>query len=101
MPSLSSAATLAVDATFLARVTAAVQRIAVEQSNLIKAQDAVTQTDKTRWLLCRAVMADPPTYGARFAWSIASLAFMDAAADDATVATQVSNLWDVFAGIPL
>jgi len=75
MPTLTAAATLAVDPVFLARVTAAVQRIAVEQSNLIKAMPDITQADKIRWLLCRLVMTDPPTYGSRFAWAIASLAF--------------------------
>lgn len=100
-PQLLKASDLAVYPPFLSRVSAAVQRNAVEIGLDLFDLTAATLPDRKRMDLCRAVLMDPESYGARFAWALASLEFMDSAADDATISFQVGVMWDLFAGVPL
>lgn len=102
MAKLIESAALAISPDFLNSVTAAAQRVAAEKAESIPNQeDGPGPKDKNRWLLCQAVFSDPAAYGARFAWAVASLEFIDKDADDATLVTQVNNLWDVFANVPI
>lgn len=101
MALLVDSAALATDVTFLARVTAAAQRKAAVEGQAILGMVSPGPNDKLRLRLCLAIMQEPSLYGTRFAWALACVDTMSASADDATITSQVSNLWDIYAGITI
>lgn len=99
--SLALAAALAVDTTFLARVTAAMEFFGVTTGNAIIAAGDPSGADKARLVLAQNALASPSTYASRFGWAIASDAAIDATVDDATIAARVATVWDLIAGVPV
>lgn len=98
---LASAAALAVDTSFLARVTAAMEFYGVTLGDAILAASTVSGADKARLMLAQNALASPSTYASRFGWAIASDTTIDNTVDDATIAARVAVVWDLIAGVPV
>lgn len=97
----AESATLAENSPFIKRVTAAMQRYAVMQGQDLLALSTPTAAEKQRLLLAQAALADPTSYGQRFAWAVAADATVDASVDDSTIAAKVAAAWDLIAAVPL
>lgn len=95
----SSSATLAVDADFISRVTAATAHYALSVAAEFLATDQSNPADKVRFQLARSVLLDPEAYGAKFAWAIAADAGVDGTVDDASISQKIASAWPVFAGL--
>lgn len=98
---LTSAAALAVDAGFLARVTAAMEFYGVTTGNAILAAGSPSAADKARLILAQNALASPSTYASRFGWAIGSNTAIDVTVDDATIAAKVAEVWNLIAGVPV
>lgn len=95
---LATAATLAVDVDFLARVKAAMQ-----QYGVALAKDIYSTGDSTRkaqFNLARAALEDPTSYAQQFAWAIGTDVNVDSTVDDDTIRTKVEDAWNIIAGAP-
>lgn len=97
----AAAAALSVDADFVARITAAVEQHAVTVGLEVLALTDVSPADKARMILAQNALANPTGYGSRFAWAVACDSTVDATVDDATIATKVSNVWNLIANVPI
>lgn len=97
----AASASLAADATFRDRVTAAMQQNAVAVGQAALGQSSPSGIDKARALLAQAALASPSAYGAQFAWALASDAAVDSTVSDATIASKVAAVWDLIAGVPI
>lgn len=100
-PDNKKSAILAVDAAFISRVTVSAAHYAVVVGNGYLAAPDGNGTNKARYLFAREVLADPTTYGSRFAWAIAADASVDGTVDDATITAKVAAVWNLFAGVPV
>jgi hypothetical protein len=95
---LASAADLAVDTDFLARVKAAMQQYGVALAQEIYlAQDS---SRKAQFNLARSALQDPTSYAQQFAWAIGTDVDVDSTVDDDTIRTKVQNAWNIVAGAP-
>lgn len=95
----TSSAELAVDASFVNRVTAATAHYALTTAATFLASDRSNQTEKAWFQLARSVLLDPEAYGAKFAWAIAADAGVDGTVDDASISQKIASAWPVFAGL--
>lgn len=99
---LASAGALAIDAAFLARVTAAAQQYGVQVAKAVLANpDGSSQKDKARFNLSRTCLASPAAIGQQFAWAIGSDAAVDSTIDDDTIRSMVVDVWNIVAGVPI
>ncbi|MFJ1765062.1 LamG domain-containing protein [Amycolatopsis sp. NPDC088138] len=92
---LASAAALAVDEAFLARVTAAVQQYAVALAKSIRLN--VDQSRKDEYVFAQKCLASPEMYGAQFGWALGSDLTVDPTIDDDTIRSLVQAAWPVLA----
>jgi hypothetical protein len=99
MANFADAAALAVDEGFLARVTAGALRYASEFSVVIYALEDKNVWDKLRLALCKAVMLDPDSYGARFAWCVACVETITVSSTDEEISAEIAIAWDVVSGV--
>lgn len=93
---LASAAALSVNASFLARVTAAVMQYCVMLAKQIRAGES-DQSRKDEYLFAQKCIADPKTFSAQFAWAIGSDLTVDPTVDDDTIRELVAAAWPVIA----
>lgn len=92
---LASAAALAVDAGFLARVTAAMQQYAVSLAKQIRSMG--DQSRKDEYLFAQKCLANPAMYGSQFGWALGSDVTVDPTIDDDTIRSLVASAWPVLA----
>ncbi|SEF34391.1 Concanavalin A-like lectin/glucanases superfamily protein [Amycolatopsis pretoriensis] len=98
---LASAAALAIDATFVNRVCAAMQQYGVIVGKAILGAGSPSAADKARLILAQACLADHATYTDRFVWALASDAEVDNTVDDATIRSKVADVYNLIAGVPV
>lgn len=98
---LASAADLSVNATFLKRVTAAMQQYGVAVAKAYMASGTPSSSDKARLILAQAALTNPAAYGQQFAWALGSDLAVDATVDDETIRLMVPQVWNVIAKVPL
>lgn len=100
---LAQAAELATDPTFVSRVTAAMVRHGVTLGSSILAGVSANGdgNDKARLRLAQAVLADHNTYGAQFAWAVASDSDVDLTVEDSHITKNVAEVWDLIAGVSI
>lgn len=97
---LASAAELAVDTGFLARVKAAMQQYGVTRAKAIYASGSPSELAKAEFNLARACLEDPTSYAQQFAWALGSDTEVDATVDDTTIRAKVQAMWPIIAGSP-
>lgn len=97
---LATAAALAVDADFLARVKAAMQQHGVERAKAIYAAGVPSEGQKAEFNLARACLQNPAAYAEQFAWAIGTDAEIDSTVDDDTIRTKINAVWPIIAGSP-
>lgn len=98
---LASGAALAINAAFLARVTAAMMQYGVTIAKATLATGNASAQDKARLILSQAALTDPDAYGQQFAWALGSDLAVDATVDDDTIRLMVQEVWNVIAKVPV
>jgi len=99
---LEEASELATNPIFVAKVTAAVQRFAVQRSREIMNNPNISTVDKLGLQMCKEILTDAlaTDHGQKFAWAIASHADITSATlNDAQILSRVSELWPMYAGV--
>lgn len=96
--SLETAAALAIDPVWRAKVTAAVVRTAVLVAAEVAADEAAVRVRRRRSALAREVLEAPEALAARFAWALAARG-ATGTETDADITDGVRRVWDAVAGV--